>query len=351
MVSTNQLSVFAIKQGENRITHRVFSRNGQRDFLGAASLSPTTLPPIEFPTSPFLFPASDITVINPNGANTGSRLDVFVRKIDNQLGWCSSLDGGLHWGAWTTPPNVTVLNSNVAASSYGANSVIMYVLGVDGLLYKRDFNPPGTWTNWQSVQPPPGVTVVGTPAVIGTPSNKHRVYVRDQSGNIWEASWTGTSLGPWFNRTTLFGSPCSFFPQGVDQQHQDDPPQPPQPQEGFNVFFISPTTNRMRLAHNHYGVPASFTYDWGGSATSAPGAAYWKGAYTTPTSRTFQELHVFVRGSDNKLYGRFGDVLPNAGVVGPQMNPNVPTNWYSLSAAFGNIDGRPEAVTWVGNLS
>lgn len=339
MPVVNKLTVFVIKSGQSQITHRTYSRPGENFFSGASGFGfEGTIP----------FPAGGINtdslcVINRNGANNGSTLDLFVRKTNNTLAWATSSNGGASWSAWNPHPNGGTLASAPAASTFGAGKIVLFVKGADGLLY-RSFYTSGSWNNWQSMSLPSGVIMVGDPAVIGRTSNSYYVYIRGNDNKIWRRHFNETVLESW----EPIISNAASSPEGIDMQHEDEVP-PAQPfEEATNIFYKDSTNNTLKL--HWLGVDPSsggVLLNWSGTPTSTAAGVHFIGNYQVPYGNPndkFREVHVFVKGVDNKLYGRWASRL-----VYGQANPPAANAWYRMDD-FGIIVGKPDAVTWVGGL-
>jgi len=342
---TNNMTVFAFPQTQTALRYYTYERNGENPFEASSSrfVLPRDLP---MPTgSDAIHPTKGFCVVNRAGANGGSTLDIFIRTQNNDIRWNTSLNGGVSWNAdgWKAldAPGVTVMGSAPAASSYGNGFIVLVTRGStpEGKIYRR-FYSSGSWNIWQEFDMagvPDGVTFVDDPAVIGTPANSYRVYARASNNKIYERQWNGTTLTNW---QALTYPDATSSPEGVDQQHSGDQ-FPPIPEEGWNLFYRG-TVNQMRLGHFIPAGPnnalVSTNYDWAGGLTSGAGAVYFRGPVTG--GGFFRELHTFVKGNDNMVYGRYAVLNAYGTILAP------PVGWYKLPQ-FGTITGKPDAVTWL----
>ena len=341
VIPTN-MTVFAFPTGSTAIKSYTYRREGEGPFFPTQDRFQF---PRILPAPPQgIHPTKGFCVLNRNGANNGSTIDIFVRTLGNDIRWNTSQNGGGAWGGWVPLGGTSVLTSAPAAASYGSEFLVLIVKGADGHLYRRFKYPNQPWTNWININPPSGRTIPGDPAVIGAHPNSFRVYIRADNNHIYEKIFNNESEGSWQDMTAAFGNNTALSdPEGVELMHDEpNPGNPPTPEEGFNVFYKG-TANQMRLAHYFPSGPFS-NYDWAGGLTSAAGAAYFKGKIEVPdTGQDFKELHTFVRGLDNLVYGRYASLVTFSGVNPP------PSGWYSLGG-FGTIDGKPDVVTWKGQV-
>jgi hypothetical protein len=113
--------------------------------------------------------------------------------------WHRSHDGN-SWSAWQSLGGGFI--SGPAASSWDANQMLVFAIGLDGALWNKQWIG-GSWSEWVSLGGP-GIPLGLTPAAISRDVGKVDVFVRGEDKAIWHrtfaAGWQGwQTLGGGFN--------------------------------------------------------------------------------------------------------------------------------------------------------
>ena len=118
-------------------------------------------------------------------------LDLYTQGVN--LALYHRLWIGSAWNAWENLGGS--LTSGPGAASCAAGSADVFVLGGDGVVWRKSFRT-GTWSGWLNV----GGNVMGNPAVVCEPgtSNIH-LFVEGTNHVLYHKLWNGMSWGPWEN--------------------------------------------------------------------------------------------------------------------------------------------------------
>jgi hypothetical protein len=138
------------------------------------------------------------------GVNVDGRLDVAARAVGGSLGFVSQLPPDRHWSdTWRSldrPPGV----SRVGAPACGADTggrLEMFVRGDDVVWHRRQPTPgAGPWSPWTSLGPLEGaVPDDSPPAVARDADGTLTVLVLSTSGNLWltRRAAGATAWDPW----------------------------------------------------------------------------------------------------------------------------------------------------------
>jgi hypothetical protein len=208
-------------------------------------------------------------------------MDVFVRGTDGAVWWNHyNVTKTPNWSGWSTPlggslGGLTPVNRAPAACSWGTDRLDVFVQGMDGALWQREYKN-NAWSSWASL----GGKLTSGPAATATAPDQIGVFVRGTDGAVWYAHYLSSS-GGWDNWTSVGGqvyagtSPAAYN-FGTDQIG----------------WFVMGTD--QGLYHNWKAWAAgSTTNGWenlGGYLTSSPGA--------TARVTSAHLIDVFVRGGD-----------------------------------------------------
>ncbi|MGZ4905037.1 MAG: hypothetical protein ACXV5F_08430 [Halobacteriota archaeon] len=207
--------------------------------------------------------ASDSSNTPPQGVESApavsswgkNRLDVFVKGRDGNL-WHEWYDNGKvqDWeslgGGYITDPatgRTAYVDSNPAAVTSGWQRIDVFVKGSDGQVWQKSYG--GRWDSWRPVGAPAGGILACTSPAVSSWAKGLDVFVTGADHQLWQRSYTGT-----WQAWKALGKP---------------------------------------------NIPSS-----SGQPSSPAGVNGSPGAISRPSSfgQQFQQLDVFVRGSDGALW-------------------------------------------------
>lgn len=199
----------------------------------------------------------------------GSRKDVFVRGIDDQL-WQRTWNGSV-WSSWI--PLGGVLTADPTAVSWGPGRIDVFVRGTDNGLWHRSFTASGGWYNWESL----GGVLTSGPDAASWGAGRLDVFVRGTDNGLWHRSFTAG--GGWYGWEAMGGG-LSSDPGAVSS--------------GLGRIDVFARGSDYALWHRSFTAAGGW-FNWeslGGWFVSAPDAA----------SCSAGHVDVFVLGSDSSVH-------------------------------------------------
>jgi hypothetical protein len=148
-------------------------------------------------------------------ANADGRLEVFGVGVDLQAVY----QGGALWHQWQTAPSngwsdwssfgipsgVNLLGTMAVAASADGR-LEFFAPGVDGALYHLwQTAPSNGWSDWSSFGTPPGVQLLGVPAVAPSADGRLELFVVGEDGAVYHQWQTAPSNG--WSGWSSFGAP------------------------------------------------------------------------------------------------------------------------------------------------
>ena len=246
---------------------------------------------------------------------TGGRRHLSGEDFRRTLGLKSTLftvTGGvpqLTWSRWAEHPGSGL--SAPAVVSWGEGRSDLFAIDGDGRLVQRWFVSGSGWGpagGWHGLGAPPGVRLVGQPAVASQEPWSLDVFARGSDDALWQRSYRpGKGWSAWLSRGGVLTSSPGAVSWG----------------RGHVAVVVVGSDRAVWL--KSWTATGSWTrwVSLGGTATSAPGVASWEPG----------RLDVFVRGVNESLYHR--TVVDGRPV----------SAWLSQGGVLTG-DGRPDAVSW-----
>ncbi|HEY8547469.1 MAG TPA: S8 family serine peptidase, partial [Acidimicrobiales bacterium] len=228
-----------------------------------------------------------------------------LRTIATLLG---KQPAALRWGGWQT---LSPAPSAPAVVSWGEGRSDLFAIDGDGRLVQRWFVSGSGWGpagGWHGLGAPPGVRLVGQPAVASQEPWSLDVFARGSDDALWQRSYRpGKGWSAWLSRGGVLTSSPGAVSWG----------------RGHVAVVVVGSDRAVWL--KSWTATGSWTrwVSLGGTATSAPGVASWEPG----------RLDVFVRGVNESLYHR--TVVDGRPV----------SAWLSQGGVLTG-DGRPDAVSW-----
>jgi hypothetical protein len=274
-------------------------------------------------------PANDsLWVKNGDSANSWQKVTVetaFSKAIRNRLDvFARGADNelwskhwdGLQWGQWKKRGGF--FNSAPAAVSWGDDRIDVFVWGQDNHVGHLWYNG-SKWKGWQDLGHPDTGGITSSPAAASIAPNHLSILVKGADNALYNRAWNGEEWGPWWRRGgTIQDAPAAV--STYQRQH-----------------FAESETAPYDLHVFVRGMDNKIGHLWWDSNNGWQG---WEGLDHPPnvpiasgpavSSRGPGQLEVFARGNDNALWRR---IFKN-GAWG---------QWNSLGASFKDA---PAAVSW-----
>jgi hypothetical protein len=123
------------------------------------------------------------------GKHANDRLAIFSVGIDDGKLWSSSqVAPNSSWNGWVEHgrPTAARLLPRVAVSRNSDGRLEAFALAEDGNLWHVwQHSANGSWSAWQSLSRPGGVTIGRELAAVANPDGRLEVFSPDSNGNIW----------------------------------------------------------------------------------------------------------------------------------------------------------------------
>ena len=148
-------------------------------------------------------PSGTTLVGNPDAVvnATNHSEDVFARSASGELWEISYSTVSESWSSWTEiggqPTGVTFTSSPMAVIDVNGNEDA-YMRDTSGNIWEAWYTTGAGWEGWYKLGSPPGTTLVGDPwALDSTATGNEDVYAIDSVGNLWETWYTPGAGGGW----------------------------------------------------------------------------------------------------------------------------------------------------------
>ena len=148
-------------------------------------------------------------------ASADGRLELFLVGSDVQLWHIWQTAPGNGWSDWTSHGRPLGLGfagtAGLAIASGGTGSerrLELFAIANDGSLWQIWQTAPNNgWANWSSHSAPPGVQLVGGPAVAASAGGRLELFAVGSDGALWHIWQTAPGDG-WTNTWTSHGNPA-----------------------------------------------------------------------------------------------------------------------------------------------